>query len=282
MSLNIPLFTCGDNFQLNCFGNREANHVKRNTRDVRDLADIYEKQQYDIVMLPIIPDFFKMDNLYPPWNHVDEWDIFMVGNDKTYILANVNSFKTSVNLSQHLLNNRAAGIVDEELAMFLDPLWDKTLAGSQLQFFMEMREQQYIVNTFHLTNMDKTIVGAVMLLRPFTFKAIAGHSSKEMPLEFKNRSHLPLLEQLLFVSRPGGRKSNESERTAAVVRKSAEYDRAAAVVRKSFENERAAAAGRRAAADARQADHEYERAATVARIQEAFEDERAAAAGRQK
>lgn len=164
MSINIPIFTCGDNFQLNCFGCRKKGSYNR---VIEELNDVYDKSSFDICILPINPAIYVIENLFPYWNHVQSWDIFIIGCDKTYIMAQVNSFETSKDLRQELPNRRGFGLIDTALYTFLEPIWDKTLGGTKLQFFMRMNDKDYLVNTFPMTNHKEKVIGAVLFMREF-------------------------------------------------------------------------------------------------------------------
>lgn len=181
MSINIPLFTCGDNFTLNCFGCKKTSDEEKRKKNVErqkqqqyeseidNLNDVFHNSKYDIVILPIDPNVYSIQNLFPYWNHVQTWDIFIVGCDKTYILAQINSFETASDLSSSLPNNKGYGRMDTEFYDFLEPVWDRTLSGVKLQLFMQMREKTYLINTFPLTNTENKVIGGVLFMRDFNF-----------------------------------------------------------------------------------------------------------------
>lgn len=121
-------------------------------------------KKYRITILPVYTDY-KIKNLYPITNQVDKWNIFIVGNDKTYILAKVED----LDIPNHTLitNNRGTSVLPNELNEFFDPVWDKTLSGVQLQFLMIWKEKTYFVNTYPIRNEDNEVIGANMFIRSF-------------------------------------------------------------------------------------------------------------------
>jgi hypothetical protein len=121
-------------------------------------------KKYKISILPIVSGF-NLDNLYPLTDQVQFWNIFIVGRDKTYILASCKNIK--IPNTEQLLNKTADGILPDELREFFDPIWDKTLKGSQLQFYIVFNSSTYFVNTYPFYNDRKRVIGAIMFLRLF-------------------------------------------------------------------------------------------------------------------
>ena len=173
MAFSFPLFTCGDNFTLNCFGGRkdkDKGRVRHN-QDISDLAENARKMDYGINIIPLDSDIFRPENLYPPWNHVELWNAFVIGNDKTYILASVRSLAVPEGMSEDVLNRVGSSVMDAQLVRFLDPIWDKTLKGSSLQFFVEIQLQKFIVQSFPLKR-NARVLGAILFMYPFNFDDI--------------------------------------------------------------------------------------------------------------
>jgi hypothetical protein len=162
--LNINLF---ENIDFNCFwgGGKKQ---KKNRRSSLDLdKEIYKVcKQYKISILPINP-LFDIDNLYPLTDHVELWNIFIVGNDKTYILANVRDIHINIPNIEELPNHKSANILPDELAKMFDTLWDKTLTGKQLQFYMVWNGKLYFINTYPFYNGARKIIGAILFMRAF-------------------------------------------------------------------------------------------------------------------
>lgn len=121
-------------------------------------------QEHNISILPIIQTY-EIDNLYPPTDHVELWNIFIIGNDKTYILANIKDDHIRIKDVEKLPNKTAQNILDEGLNIFLDGIWDKTLLGKKLQFYMTWNARLYFVNTYPFHNGRDKVIGAVMFMR---------------------------------------------------------------------------------------------------------------------
>lgn len=139
-------------------------------------------------MLPVEHEKHVIENLYPITNHVEDWNTFVIGTDYSYIVANVNTFQLSTNpdtTGDTLLNNRATGVMDPDLAEFFKPVWTATLNHSSMQFFMVIADVTYIVNTFPLKHGPLTI-GAAMFIR--NYRPLPHENVAEIPL----RSAVPV------------------------------------------------------------------------------------------
>jgi hypothetical protein len=121
--------------------------------------------KYDIHILKVA-EGFHIKNLYPVTDQVEKWSVFVIGNDMTYIHASVGDFH--VPGYEDLLNNKGNNILPNELNEFFEPIWKKTLDGSQLQFYMSVKQRLYFVNTYPFVNENKDVIGAIMFIRPFT------------------------------------------------------------------------------------------------------------------
>jgi hypothetical protein len=129
---------------------------------------LYEvSKKYKIAVLPI-QENYDLDNLYPITDKVELWTILVVGNDKTYIhVSNPDPFRTIPNLNSSVLNKKADNLLPEEFKAFLDPLWDKTLIGNQLQFYMVVDGRIFFVNTYPFYNQSSKVIGAILFMRKF-------------------------------------------------------------------------------------------------------------------
>jgi hypothetical protein len=158
--LNFNVF---ENIDFNCF----CFARRKKSRGEEDLdRKIYDvSREYKISILPIIPNF-DIDNLYPLTDHVELWNIFIVGNDKTYILASVNDPHIVIPNS-NLTNHQAKNILPDELVKLLDGIWDKTLGGKQLQFYMVWNGKLYFINTYPFFNGKDKVIGAILFMRTF-------------------------------------------------------------------------------------------------------------------
>jgi hypothetical protein len=153
-------------FVFNCFctakESTNADKQSENETFARSLFNLSEK--HNISILPV-ENTFELENLYPKRNHVEEWTTFVVGKDKTYIVSNPGSM--SFANSDNLVNHKGTGFLPSSLEEFLDPIWDRTLGGNDLQFFILYDGKTYFVNTFGFKNRSGNIVGACMFLRLF-------------------------------------------------------------------------------------------------------------------
>jgi hypothetical protein len=155
------MFNCNifESLYLSCFCYRE-------TKDDLD-GDIYKvSKEYKITILPITHNI-DIDNLYPVTDHVELWNIFIIGNDKTYILANINDKHINIPNNDKLLNHKAENLLPDELRKIFDKIWDKTLSGKQLQFYMVWNSKLYFINTYPFFNGKAKTIGAILFMRMF-------------------------------------------------------------------------------------------------------------------
>lgn len=127
---------------------------------------MFKVGKYNVSILPVESNF-QITNLMPLTNHVELWNVFVVGNDKSYILAHVNDPYTSLPLAGNLPNRTGDAGLPSEVVLLFDVIWTKTLAGKQLQFFMSWNGRLYLVNTYPLANGRQATIGAVMFMRAF-------------------------------------------------------------------------------------------------------------------
>lgn len=120
--------------------------------------------KHKISILPTV-NKFCLDNLYPKTNQVHTWSTFVIGKDKTYILAHVNNL--DIANAEKVLNKKGDGVLPDIFIEFFDPIWDKTLTGSALQFLMIYDNLTYLVNTYPFHNESSHVIGACMFLRLF-------------------------------------------------------------------------------------------------------------------
>lgn len=151
-------------FVFNCFCTKPipTNERKENDKLTRNIYDM--SQKHNINILPINMNY-EINNLYPKSNMVHEWTILIIGNDKTYILANINA--PGLGDSEKLLNHKGTGLFPEPIEEFLEPVWDKTLKGNNLQFFMLYNGKTYLVNTYAMSNHKGKVIGACLFMRLF-------------------------------------------------------------------------------------------------------------------
>ena len=123
-------------------------------------------REYKISILPITNNF-DIDNLYPLTDHVELWNIFIIGNDKTYILASINDPHIVIPNSEKLPNHQGQNIMPDDLTSVLDSIWERTLQGKQLQFYMVWNAKLYFVNTYPFFNAKGRVIGAILFMRTF-------------------------------------------------------------------------------------------------------------------
>lgn len=175
--LNINIF---ETFNLSCLCNRGKKHRRKKTEDA-DLSHVIQAgHEYNIAVLPVAPAF-KLSNLFPLTNHVERWNIMIVGSDKSYILASIGDPHVKLEGSK-LLNQKGIDRLPKELSGFFEIVWSKTLAGQRLQFFMVWNSKTYLVNTYALYNQSDSVVAATMFMRAFT-----GNDSRMLELEQTNQ-----------------------------------------------------------------------------------------------
>lgn len=122
-------------------------------------------RDYKISVLPVDSNF-ELANLFPLTNHVEWWNIMIVGRTKEYILASIKDPHTRIP-STGLPNHRGEEALPGELVQLFDAVWTKTLAGRQLQFFLVWNGKLYLINTYPLRNGESVVIGAVMFMRAF-------------------------------------------------------------------------------------------------------------------
>lgn len=173
--LNINLF---ESLVVSCFGrprikqkktthNRNHNGNDQACDSITELnrhLNNHTSGEWKVSILPVLPNF-DIDNLYPLSDHVERWNIFIVGNDKTYILASINDIHIPGVAS--LPNHQAHNIMPKELSTVFDSIWNKTLAGRQLQFYMVWNAKLYFVNTYPFFNGKNDVIGAILFMRAF-------------------------------------------------------------------------------------------------------------------
>ena len=151
------------NLVFNCFG--KGSSVKRE-EDELDRKIYHVSKQHKISVLPITPTF-DIENLYPLTDHVELWNIFIVGNDKTYVMTQVKDPTIVIPEADNLLNRKANGVLPEDLVSFFDTIWDRTLLGRQLQFYIVWNGRLYFINTYPFFNGKRVVIGAILFMRAF-------------------------------------------------------------------------------------------------------------------
>lgn len=164
--LNFNLFEKLE-LTFQCFGGgKKSKTLNKKSEDELHKNIYHVTPEYKVSILPI-QAHFDIENLYPATDQVHIWNTFVVGNDKTYILANVNDDHICIPNAEHLPNHQGPVMLPNELVMVFDNIWTKTLAGSKLQFYMVWNGKLYLINTYPLSNNKNTIIGAILFMRGF-------------------------------------------------------------------------------------------------------------------
>lgn len=171
---------------FNCFCNKPDVREESKANEIinRNIYNMSEK--HNISILPVHMEY-EIENLYPKTNMVHTWTTLVVGKDKTYILANINF--EGIGKCERLLNHKANGLLPESFEEFLDPIWDKTLLGKNLQFFMLYNGKTYLVNTYGFHNSSNLIIGACLFMRLFDTLPNSITSCKRLSMESVKRKH---------------------------------------------------------------------------------------------
>ena len=148
-------------FNLNF--NFKFNFLKRKDENLNKLYKV--SKAYNLSVLPISPDY-SFDNLYPITNHVEVWSTLVVGSDKSYILCNVGDENIKFENKDEIVNTKGSKI-PRDLFLFLNNVWDISLTGKNLQFFIVLDSHLYIFNSYCLKNEKGHIVGCIGFIRNF-------------------------------------------------------------------------------------------------------------------
>ena len=137
--------------------------------DALDKNIFAASHKHCINVLPILPNF-DIQNLYPITDCVEQWNILVVGSDKTYILASLKDPFIRLeprDIEVRLPNKHGNEVLPPELDAFFEPVWDKTLLGKQLQFYIIWNDRLYFINTFPFFNSAQAVIGAILFMRNF-------------------------------------------------------------------------------------------------------------------
>jgi hypothetical protein len=118
-----------------------------------------------MTILPV-PATFCIENLYPSTNHVDLWNILIIGNDKTFVHAALRDLDMPD--ERTFANNRSGTVLNRELQEFFDPIFDQTLANHKLQFYMTWQGKIFLVNSYPIVNQLSDVIGGIFFIRNFS------------------------------------------------------------------------------------------------------------------
>jgi hypothetical protein len=124
---------------FNCFlpPRKERKQLEFNQR-LHELGD-----RYNISTLPVLIGK-ELTDLYPITDQVHKWNTFIVGKNKNYILVNCYDLNLGVD-EREILNKQSDNYLVDELNEYFNPVWDKTLNGNDLQFFMIWKGKTYLI-----------------------------------------------------------------------------------------------------------------------------------------
>lgn len=159
----MGLITLFENLNFNIF----CRPKKRRKQKEDAMENLYRvSKEYKLSILPI-SNTYELDNLYPITDRVKQWNTFVIGNDKTYILANIGDRKINLNSTDLNIVDTKGSKLPNELFRFFDNVWTHTLEGKQLQFYIVLNGKLYLINTYCLRNENKKVIGAIMFMRDF-------------------------------------------------------------------------------------------------------------------
>jgi hypothetical protein len=142
--------------------NKNDNKTKEKHHISKELYD-YSKQN-DILIIPLVKEY-NLDNLYPVEDEVEKWNIFIVGQDRTYIQAKVTDSIFEIN-EDKILNTRGnKESISLRFKEFLNKIWNQTLKGKQLQFFTYINSKLFLLNSYPFRNNKNVIIGGICFIR---------------------------------------------------------------------------------------------------------------------
>ena len=140
----------------------DADAFKKNYKTSKKIIELGANHQLQI--LPVMRGK-EITDLYPPTDQVHLWNTFVVGKKLNYIVANVNDLNIGVNDPKYLLNSKADNLMDDDIKRFFDHIWEETLSGVDLQFFMIKSGRTFFVNTYCLQNGNQQTIGGLCFIR---------------------------------------------------------------------------------------------------------------------
>lgn len=130
------------------------------SNDIDTIAETGELN--NVIVLPTRQGVI-LDNIYPINNHCDLFNILIVGSDKNYLFVRFHDI--SFPGSEKLVNTKYIEKMPSSLRNILESIWDKTLGGKILHFYMIYKGKTYLTNAFPLQNEQSKSVGAIAFIR---------------------------------------------------------------------------------------------------------------------
>lgn len=178
------IFSCNNSLCGKFVCNVSSENIIKKNHFVDDELIQYTKQN-DILLIPLVKHY-HLDNLYPVQDEVESWNIFIIGNDKTYILAKCPDFKQDID--ENILNTKGISM-NKRIFNFLDMIWDKTLTNNQeIQTFIYTNGSLFLLNTYQIKNKSSAVIGAICFMRHAGLidKSIFNYNQVEDMKEFHN------------------------------------------------------------------------------------------------
>lgn len=119
----------------------------------------------DIHVIPLETHDYVINNLFPKHDNVQLWSTLCVGTDLKYILCNIN--QDLVHNAHRVLNTDGKDVLDPKLHNFFNTVFETTLTGKQLQFYMIWNGVVMFCNSYVLRNQNNQIIGAMLFVRNF-------------------------------------------------------------------------------------------------------------------
>ena len=128
--------------------------------DIETIAETGELN--NVIVLPTRQGVI-LDNIYPINNHCEFFNILIIGSDKNYLFHRL--YDLSFPGSEKLTNSKYVEKMPSSLRNILESIWDKTLGGKILHFYMIYKGKTYLTNAFPLQNEQNKSVGAIAFIR---------------------------------------------------------------------------------------------------------------------
>ena len=141
---------------INCFCGGGHHHPD----DLEEIVETAEKN--NVIVLPARQGT-TITNLYPLSNHTSTWNILCVGSDRTYIHTKIHDLNFQG--SENLVDTKYSELMSESMRNLLDSVWEKTLAGKVLMFYLVFRGKTFLTNAFPLFNENFEAIGAITFIR---------------------------------------------------------------------------------------------------------------------
>lgn len=129
-------------------------------------------EQNNVLVLPARA-IDNLKNLYPVSDNVESrFNILIVGSDKSYILCKLSDLKLTG--ADRLENHKYSQSMPENIRAILDSIWDKTLLGNSLMFYLVVQGRTFVCNSFPLYTNNNIICGAMCCLRAVQHETASG------------------------------------------------------------------------------------------------------------